>query len=151
MPQIKTILVPVDFSAHSRKALDYAVHLAKTFGAEIRLLHCYQINPGSLSPYGPVLPEEFTKELRSAAQSRLEEWRDLVSREGVVAHIELSAVFPSEAISRMAESLHADLIVIGTRGLTGLKHVLLGSVAERTVRTAPCPVLTVKDHDAPED
>ncbi len=149
--RIKTILVPVDFSAHSRKALDYAVHLAKAFDAEIHLLHCYQVNPGSLSPYGPVLPEEFTRELRTAAATRLEEWCGRAKREGVTTHPELSAVFPSEAISRMAGELDADLVVIGTRGLTGLKHVLLGSVAERTVRTSPCPVLTVKDHDAIED
>ena len=55
-----------------------------------------------------------------------------------------SAETPAEAIARCAEKVGADLIVMGTRGLTGLKHVLLGSVAERTLRTAPCPVLTVK-------
>ena len=56
----------------------------------------------------------------------------------------LTPMLPSEAISSAAQELGADLIVMGTRGLTGLKHVMLGSVAERTIRIAPCPVLTVK-------
>ena len=57
----------------------------------------------------------------------------------------MTPTFPAEAIGRQAEEIGADLIVMGTRGLTGLKHVLLGSVAERTLRVAPCAVLTVKE------
>jgi nucleotide-binding universal stress UspA family protein len=60
----------------------------------------------------------------------------------------VSSEFPPQAIIEMAEDIGADLIVMGTRGLTGIKHVMLGSVVERTVRSAPCPVLTVKTEEA---
>jgi nucleotide-binding universal stress UspA family protein len=65
-------------------------------------------------------------------------------QQGVQTEEHLSPLFPPEGIAESAAEVGADLIVMGTRGLTGFKHVLLGSVAERTVRTAPCPVLTVK-------
>jgi nucleotide-binding universal stress UspA family protein len=116
---MQTILVPTDFSPHSEKALEVAEKLVKLTGGKIHLLHCYKINVGGISPYGITVPEEFNREVREAAEKRIE---DLERK--------------------------ADLIVMGTRGATGLKHILLGSVAERTLRIAPCPVLTVKETDA---
>lgn len=145
MQGFRKILVPVDFSDHSARALEAAMALARTFGAELHLLHCYQINVGAISPYGIVLPESFERDVREAALTRLAEWRDKVSAEGIPVEEHITPQFPSEAIVQKAEELPADLIVMGTRGLTGLKHVLLGSVAERTLRLAPCPVLTVKE------
>jgi nucleotide-binding universal stress UspA family protein len=146
MREIRKILVPVDFSDDSARALQEAIGLAKIFKAELHLLHCYQINPGaaSMSPYGIVVPETFERDLRMAALRRLSEWRQKVSAEGVAVKEHITAHFPSEEIAALAQKLPADLIVMGTRGLTGLKHVLLGSVAERTLRMASCPVLTVK-------
>ena len=144
MEQIQTILVPVDFSSHSEKAVDYAVSIAKRFGAKMHLLHCYQINLGSISPYGPVMPENLGDEIRKAAEQKLTEWHERLAQQGVESEEHLSPLFPPEGIADTAADVGADLIVMGTRGLTGFKHVLLGSVAERTVRTAPCPVLTVK-------
>ena len=79
-----------------------------------------------------------------AAARRLEEWREKAAADGVEAEARLSANLPSMGITDAATEEKADLIVMGTRGLSGIKHVLLGSVAERTLRTAPCPVLTVK-------
>jgi nucleotide-binding universal stress UspA family protein len=144
--QLKKILVPVDFSDHSAKALEAAIGLAKQFGgATIQLLHCYPINVGGVSPYGIVIPESFDRECREAASRQLDQWADKVRSEGVPVECTVTSRFPSEAIAMLAEDLSADLIVMGTRGLTGVKHVLLGSVAERTLRVAPCPVLTVKD------
>jgi len=140
----RKILVPVDFSEHSEKAVEMARELARAFDAKLLLLHCYQVNPGAVSPYGIVLPEGFDREVREAAARRLEEWRDKAGADGVDAEARLSSTFPSMGIADMATEEKADLIVMGTRGLSGLKHVLLGSVAERTLRTAPCPVLTVK-------
>ena len=64
----------------------------------------------------------------------------------MACHQTLSSMFPSEVIAKTVEEIGADLIVMGTRGLAGIKHVMLGSVAERTIRIAPCPVLTVKSH-----
>ena len=145
MEGFRKILVPVDFSEHSGRALEHAIALAKAFGAEIHLLHCYQINIGAVSPYGIVLPESLERDVRDAATRRLGEWSDKVSAQGVRVEQHITPQFPSEAIQATATEVGADLIVMGTRGLTGLKHVLLGSVAERTLRVAPCPVLTVKD------
>ena len=144
MSSIRTILVPVDFSPHSAAALDFAVDLAKEIGAKLHLLHCYQINPGGISPYGIVLPEGLDREVREGAIRKLAEWREKAAAEGVTADDSVTADFPSEAIAAVAKDIGADLIVMGTRGLTGLKHVLLGSVAERTLRMASCPVVTVK-------
>ena len=141
---IRKILVPVDFSDHSQRALDEAVGLAKTFGAQIHLLHCYQIHPTAVAPYGIVVPETFEHDIRMAALQRLSEMREKVAAQGVRVQEHITAHFPAEEIVEMADHLGVDLIVMGTRGLTGLKHVLLGSVAERTIRLAKCPVLTVK-------
>ena len=143
----RRILVPVDFSAHSDRALEIARELAKAFGSKLVLLHCYQVNPGAVSPYGIVLPENFDREIREAAARRLEEWREKAAADGVDAEARVSANLPSMGITDAATEEKADLIVMGPRGLSGIKHVLLGSVAERTLRTAPCPVLTVKHSD----
>jgi nucleotide-binding universal stress UspA family protein len=138
MGGIRTILVPVDFSEHSAKALDLAIDFAKTFRAK---------QPLGVTPYGIVIPESFDREIREAAGRHLGEWREKAAAEGIETEAALSGLFPSIAIGDTAAQIRADLIVMGTRGLSGIKHVMLGSVAERTVRTAPCPVLTVK---APE-
>jgi nucleotide-binding universal stress UspA family protein len=147
MTRFRKILVPVDFSDHSAQALDTAIEIAKAFGAGIHLLHCYPINPTGISPYGIVIPEGFDREIREAAARELDRWSEKVSAANLEVEQSLSSMFPSEVIARTAEEIGADLIVLGTRGLSGIKHVLLGSVAERTLRTAHCPVLTVK---APE-
>jgi nucleotide-binding universal stress UspA family protein len=78
----------------------------------------------------------------------MDKWVAKVKSAGVAVESTVTPTAPVEAIERTAEEIGADLVVMGSRGLTGLKHVLLGSVAERTLRTAPCPVLTVKDDDA---
>jgi universal stress protein A len=148
MKEIHKILVPVDFSDPSQIALDEAIEFARKFRAEIHLLHCYQIHPEAvIAPYGIVVPETLEHDVRMAALKRLSEWRDKAIAAGCKAFEHISAHFPSEAITETADRLGADLIVMGTRGLSGLKHVLLGSVAERTLRTAKCPVLVVKNGD----
>ena len=144
----RKILVPVDFSDHSERALETARELAKAFDSKLLLLHCYQVSPGAISPYGIVLPEGFDREVREAAARRLDEWRDKAAADGVDVEARLSSTFPSMGIVDAATEEKVDLVVMGTRGLSGLKHVLLGSVAERVLRTAHCPVLTVKEADA---
>jgi universal stress protein A len=144
MIAMKTILVPVDFSSDSARALEYAVELARQFQARIHLLHSYPIHVGRIAPYGMIVPEGFERDCREAAAKRLGEWKEKTIAEAVECEAAVTPVFACEAIAQQAEALGADLIVMGTRGLTGLTHVLLGSVAERTIRTAPCPVLTVK-------
>jgi len=144
--ELHKILVPVDFSEHSKRAFKEAVGLAKRCGAELHLLHCYQPYPVGVGapPYDVVVPESFEKAVREGAQALLVEWSRKATAEGVKVEQHLSVGPASVGIVELARALGADLIVMGTRGLTGLKHVLLGSVAERTIRIAPCPVLTVK-------
>ncbi len=143
---VNTILVPSDFSADAEKALSTATELAKLFGARIVVLHAYHVDIPMVSPMagGYALPQGFYEDLRSQATAQVEK----LSKEAATEGIEATGIVLQEpaafAIAAQAESLPADLIVMGTRGLTGLKHVVLGSVAERVVRTAPCPVLTVK-------
>ena len=145
--KIQKILVPIDFSEESLVALDYAIEFAKAFDAVIDLMHSYQINPGALVPYGPAIPVDIYEDLRHAATVELQKVQKRAQEAGVESHLHLSQDVPASAIVDAAKELSSDLIVIGTRGLTGLKHILLGSVAERTVRYAPCPVLTV-GHEA---
>ena len=147
MSRFRKILVPIDFSDHSSAALDLAIDLARSYGATLHLLHCYPIDPGAISPYGIVIPEGFDRDVREAAGQQLARWADKAAAAKVAVEQHLSAMFPAEVIARTAGEIGADLIVMGTRGLSGLKHVLLGSIAERVLRLAPCPVLTVK---APE-
>jgi nucleotide-binding universal stress UspA family protein len=138
------IVVPIDFSDHASRALDVAIDLARKFEGRIHLVHSYPIHPILISPYGVALPPDVERGFREASDKQLGEWAGRVRQAGVPVDVSTSSDTPSEAIVHCAEKLGADLIVMGTRGLTGLKHVVLGSVAERTLRLAPCPVLTVK-------
>jgi nucleotide-binding universal stress UspA family protein len=148
MTRFKTILVPLDFSTHSERALQTAIDLAKTFGARIHVLHAYHLPIQVATPDQIVLPRDFWTAVRDAAARRLEKAFQKVSAAGVEGETHLAEMPAVQAITQTAEKVGADLIVMGTRGLTGLKHVLLGSVAERTIRTASCPVMTVKDAGA---
>ncbi len=143
---VKTILVPTDFSADAEKALSTATELAKRFGARIVVLHAYHVDIAVVSPMagGYALPQGFYEDLRSRATAQVEKLAKEAAAEGIEATGIAIQESDAVAIAAQSESLPADLIVMGTRGLTGLKHVVLGSVAERVVRTAPCPVLTVK-------
>jgi len=144
MPSFQTILVPVDFSEHASRSLDFAIELAKQFKGKLHLIHSYPIHPIMVSPYGVALPPDLDRTFREAADKQLGEWAARARNAGIAVETTTTSDTPAEAIVRCAEKIHADLIVMSTRGLTGLKHVVLGSVAERTLRLAPCPVLTLK-------
>ncbi len=147
--EIRSILVPTDFSESASRALEHAVAWAKTFRARIHLLHAYQV-PIQIGVGEPVpLPQEFFDQMRDRAQRRLDELAAKLGSEGVEVRTHLALEAAPRAIVDAADQLGVDLIVMGTRGLTGMKHVLLGSVAERTVRLASCPVMTVKEPAAP--
>ena len=143
---IKTILVATDFSESATKAIETAVEFAKKFKAQLIVLHAYRVEIPMASPMtagGYVLPEGFFEQLGAHARTQVEATAKEIEARGVKAigiAVEQSAAI---AIVEEARSRPADLIVMGTRGLTGLKHVALGSVADRVARTAPCPVLTV--------
>lgn len=142
--QIKTILVPTDFSEHAETAIETAEVLAKPLGAKIHLLHVLHLPVQAVTPEMAVVPVGFWQDLRAHAERKLDASRKAIEKQGLVCTTEILEDIPGFAIAAAAKRVNADLIVMGSRGLTGLKHALLGSVAERTVRTAPCPVLTVK-------
>jgi len=144
MKTIEKILVAVDFSEYADSVLDVAVEFAGQLNAELHLIHAFDVRIPLVTPYEVAIPTAFIEEAREAAASKLAALIQKVADDGVTATSHLSEVPAASAIVDLAEELGADLIIMGTRGHTGLKHVLLGSVAERTLRHAPCSVLTVK-------
>jgi universal stress protein A len=144
--RLKKILVPTDFSECARKALQYAIAFARDRDAAITLL--YVIAPNyAVGEYGGYNYATLETELRTAGEGQL---ADLVLNEirgEIPADTLLRTGPPVTEITTVANEIEADLIVISTHGRTGLKHVLLGSVAEAVVRRAPCPVLVVREHE----
>jgi nucleotide-binding universal stress UspA family protein len=144
--KIDTILVADDFSEHAAAAVASACDLAKQFGAELHAVHAFELATPLVSPYQVAIPDLYLVESRNAAILRLEELAAKLRAEGIEVEPHLTEAPAAPAIARLAEEIGADLIVMGTRGMTGIKHLVLGSVAERTLRLAPCSVLTVKTH-----
>ena len=145
MTPVRVILVGMDFSPHSEAALDRAVDFARAFGAKIHLLHSYAIPIQGSMAYAPSVPDSAWDGIRAVAGSKLEAYREKIESKGVEASSEVTPVSPTEAVAAAAAETGADMIVMGSHGHTGLRRVFLGSVAERTVRLAPCSVLTVKE------
>src|SRR5215813_14160586 len=127
---IERILVPLDFSENTPALLEWAAHLAEEHASRLILLHAYHLPVEFQQLEGAYLPPDFWQSVRGEAESTLRRF---------AGELQGKAVIVEEAAIR-----HADLIVIGTHGRSGLKHLLLGSIAERVVQKAPCPVLTVK-------
>jgi len=146
MIDLRRILVPSDFSKFSEVALTYGSALAEKFGAELYLLHVVQdlslFIPDAVAVAPPLVPpmDQFT----AAAREALERLVHQSQLEHLRVHGEIREGTPFYEIIRYAKELEIDLIVMGTHGHAGLAHVLLGSVTERVVRKAPCPVLTVR-------
>jgi nucleotide-binding universal stress UspA family protein len=147
MIEINAVLVATDFSENAHEAVDTAMAIAKTFEARIELVHAFQTPVPIVSPYEVVVPDGFLEQARDAAAKNLKAVVEKISAEGIEVRSHLTEVPAAPAIARIAEENDVDLVVMGTRGNTGLKHVLLGSVAERTIRLAPCSVLTVKSKE----
>jgi nucleotide-binding universal stress UspA family protein len=143
MVHLESILVAYDFSPHAEAALRSAVSLARASKGRVHLLHSCGLPIGTMLPYDAAIPIDVTDSIRAGAIERIEAVRREAAGHGVPVTAEVTTMFPVEAVLAAAEKQGADLIVAGTRGLTGLKHAILGSVAERIVRLAPCPVLTV--------
>jgi len=144
--QVKTILVPCDFSEYAERAYAWAIGLAEKWGAKIILVHAAQLFTSLGYPESVYLLDlkKMEDEILADAEKRL---REFVAKKGASpAVVETRAVTgdPFWEICQTAEKEHADLIVMGSHGRTGFAHVLLGSVAERVVRHAPCPVLVTR-------
>jgi nucleotide-binding universal stress UspA family protein len=137
-------LVPIDFSTYAEQALDYAIRLARTLKARLTVLHVIQPVPMAGVDMGVALPETYLRELEEAVQRDIEEALARVTAAGLTAERAVLYGVPFQEIVETAKARQVDLIVMGTHGRTGLMHVLLGSVAEKVIRLAPCSVLVVR-------
>ncbi|HXY54871.1 MAG TPA: universal stress protein [Nitrospirota bacterium] len=143
--QIKTILFPTDFSQGARAAMDHAISLARDYNARLILLYVIQdisiaewYIPSSLSV------ADLVEDMQKSAWKEMDKWAEEVSTK--VKDVEKMVVrgVPFAEIIKTARDKKADMIVIGTHGRTGIDHMLFGSTAEKVVRKAACPVLTVR-------
>jgi nucleotide-binding universal stress UspA family protein len=142
----KRICCPIDFSDASRAAMEVAADLARRFGAEMVLLHAYPI-PGYTFPDGSVVASpKMMQDLAEQAERHLGEWRAEAERIAGTPRVsaEKAVGEPAAEIVSWAGKNGIDLLVLGTHGRTGIEHALMGSIAERVVRRAHCPVLTVR-------
>lgn len=142
--EFNLILCAVDFSDTSDQAFDYSVALARKLGAQIKVVHVYQI-PAAALPDGVLdAPVDYEDNLQDQLQVRLEKYVDDKAIEDIEIMAYVCQGIPYIEINEMAMETNADMIVIGTHGRTGLSHMLMGSVAERVVRTAEVPVISIR-------
>jgi len=136
------ILVATDFSEPSKVALDYAIAFAKQLGAKLTVLHVCEVKP--LAYDGIVVPVELMVALRDAAEQSMKDLCATYAKNGV----ELASIVrdgsPWQVIESVADEIGADIVVLGTHGRHGIAHALIGSVAEKVIRTSKRPVLTVR-------
>ena len=139
---INRILVATDFSACARRAVDYGLCVAHAWSAHVDLLYVDEVMRGLEfdAPFADPLLEKRRKE----AEQLLDDLATRVKQEGLDADWHLREGIPSEQVAQGALEQRADLVVVGTHGRTGLDHIMLGSTAERVIKHAPCPVLTVR-------
>jgi len=145
MIAIKRILVPTDFSECSQQAAHYAWELAVRFDAQIDVLHVIESPIAAMPSPGVPFPPELLEGAEKQAEQELQRWMQREEKEhSLDVNRTVLRGTPFLEIVRYAKSNGADLIVVGTHGRSGLAHTLIGSVAERVVRKAPCPVLSVR-------
>ena len=137
-------LVPIDFSEYANQALDYAITLAGKLGARVTLLHVIQPLPLGGMDMGMTLPATYVQDLEAEIRRDMESSLGRVTAAGLEGDMVIVHGVPFHEITEAAKTQQVDLIVMGTHGRTGLYHVVLGSVAEKVVRLAPCPVLVVR-------
>lgn len=140
----RTILVPTDFSEYADHALAYAVKLAAQLDATIHLVHAIAVPAAGIPQlgvsYSSLMIETSAEDAQRELEMRVARYRDAVS----LGPVRVEVGDARDVIDQVAETIGADLIVMGTHGRRGLRRMLLGSVAETVVRSAPCPVLTVR-------
>ena len=142
--EIQCILVPLDFSEHATAVLDWAAHLAQEHRSRIVLFHAYHLPVEFQQLEGAYLPPDFWANVKAEAEKTLGRFAAELRARGLEVESVVAEGYAATAIVDEVEKQSADLVVIGTHGLSGLKHLLLGSIAERVVQKAPCPVLSVK-------
>jgi nucleotide-binding universal stress UspA family protein len=139
----KHILIPTDFSASSDHAVDYAMTFASKLQARLTMLHVVELFPLGSTEIMAV-PEAYSEELKMEAERAMQSSLARIRAAGLTVDGVVVHGTPFQEIMEVARAQHVDLIIMGTHGRTGLPHLLLGSVAERVVRLAPCPVLVVR-------
>jgi len=147
MIALKNILVATDFSEPSNSALEYGRAIARTFNASLHVLHVVDslVSQGMLADAAPVDYSDLSKELEAAARRQLEATiREDDRRELGAKTVLMTFSGPAHGIVSYATKANIDLIVMGTHGRGGWSHLIMGSVAEKVVRLARCPVLTVR-------
>lgn len=141
----KLILAPVDFSDHWHEAVQLAAKYASCFGGELLLVHAVPAIPKLTSPAEFFHEAEYEEELRKDAERQLQTLAQELTDKGVRARTEIGAANDvGMEILRISEHNHADLIVIATHGMTGWHRLAFGSVAEKVVKLAACPVLVLR-------
>jgi nucleotide-binding universal stress UspA family protein len=144
--QVKSILVPIDFTENSRSALRYATELAKRFDATVVALHVIP-DEEVAGVYIQKRTPERIQEIRKEVEEEFEKFVPEDIEKSLQAQKLIKVGEPYVEIIRHARNSGVDLIVMATHGRSGISHTLLGSVAEKVVRKASCPVLTVKHSD----
>ncbi|MAT57830.1 MAG: universal stress protein [Melioribacteraceae bacterium] len=146
MQMIKTILVPIDFSDYSKNALRYAIDFAHHFKAEIHLVYVIEpaVYPADFS-MGQIAYPSVDEDLSERAHNELTDLAKQMIGESLKWNIIIKMGKPFFEINSTASEVDADLVIIATHGHTGMEHLLFGSTAEKVVRKAPCPVLTLRE------
>jgi nucleotide-binding universal stress UspA family protein len=145
MLPVTRILCPTDFSGPSSEGFNVAAELGEQFRAEVLVVHVVSAMPAlPHDPNRPFQVPEYERALHADAQHKLEGMADALAKRGLKTRVVIGHGDAGSEIVRIAQDEHADLIVIATHGTTGLEHILFGSVAERVVRHAHCPVLSVR-------
>ena len=154
-PTLSRILVPTDFSVSSDAALEYGKLLAEEFGATLHVLHVIEEPTAAAGAWGSEVYLAELPRIREAAQqeaeARLDRTFTASERERFRASTEIADGRPARTIVEVGRQRGADLIVMGTHGRTGVAHLLLGSVTEKVLRTASCPVLAVRTAEQEAD
>ncbi|PLX30922.1 MAG: universal stress protein [Ignavibacteria bacterium] len=148
MPRIHRIVVPIDFSDYSKEAFRYAIEFAQTFNASIVLVYVVEpvVYPSDFS-FGQIALPSMDQELRDHSLEQLQKMIQNDVPEGISASGAVRSGKPFVEIIKLSKEIEADLIIIATHGHSGIEHVLFGSTAEKVVRKAPCPVLSIRSSD----
>ena len=137
-------LVPTDFSSYADQALTEAIELARALNAHLMLLHVIQLMPLTVGEVPPEYFDTYLADLETDAQRQLQTALNRVHQAGLQGDRIITQGIPFQTIVDTAGEKKVDLIIMGTHGRTGLPYVLIGSVAEKVVRLAPCPVLVAR-------
>jgi nucleotide-binding universal stress UspA family protein len=148
MKNIKTIVVPIDFSSNSKKLTEYAFTIANSFGAVINFINVVPDYPADAmigAPYG----EAYQEKALATSQQRIASLVEDSQQVGLGCSGDVVCGNPVDKIVEYAEQKDADLLVISTHGVQGIERIMMGSVAEHVLRKSPCPVLIMNPHKKP--